>query len=300
MKPNIVPQRFGFLAGALLATLVAVSANAQHPIDIERGAAQGEYLKALADYDKMPKRIATSASSLAAAKSAWALSLPERATLEFDALLKDKTLNVSQRAQIFLSRGIIEYQEGRPQVAILYAEKAERNCEAAVSCGLKPKIRLLWGESLAELGSYGAAETKLIEAREGAGVQDKIEIAYRLGMCRLRLGKLADARGDFEQIPLNHERTPEAIRYLASIALDSGAYANAGFWLAKGRDEYPDSFLDSWVDYALLQVAVNTQDKKAVREIRVAATKKYPPSDPWFTLLDASAEAFEWTEARAQ
>jgi hypothetical protein len=82
------------------------------------------------------------------------------------------------------------------------------------------------------------------------------------------------------------------------IALDTGKMKSASFWLKKGRAEYPDSFLDSWVDYALLRIAMSENDQVAVREVRAAATKKYPPSDPWLNLLQAAAEGFEWARLK--
>lgn len=273
---------------------LASAAFAQHPIDVEQAAAHGEYLEALTDYDRMPKRISTTDATVAAAKSAWALSLPTRAITEFETALQDKKLAPGVRTQILLSRGIIEYQEGRYQVSNLYAEKALVSC--AVNCAERAKILLLWGEGLAQMGSNGAAETKYLEALNNATPEESPEIAFRLGVCRLRLGKTDDARASFERVPLKNERTPDAIRYLATTSLEQAEYSNASFWLKKGRAEYSDNFLDSWVDYALLQIAVHDRSKKDVREIREAANKKYPPSDPWITLMNASAEAFEWEE----
>ena len=98
--------------------------------------------------------------------------------------------------------------------------------------------------------------------------------------------------------PLSHERASSAVRYLAGIALDQKNFKDAGFWLARGQEEYGERFLDSWVDYALTQVAINEKNSDKVRTIRTAAAAKYPPSDPWVTMLNAAAEAFEWSQAK--
>ena len=59
-------------------------------------------------------------------------------------------------------------------------------------------------------------------------------------------------------------------------------------------------FLDSWVDYALLQVAINQGAADEVKSIQLEASKKYPPSDHWLNLLNAAAESFVWKMDKQQ
>jgi len=268
---------------------------AQHPIDVERSAAQAEYFKALVTFEKLPARRATSEAVIAAAKSAWALGLAERAIKEYDRALRDESLSPLQRARLLLSRGIIEYQEGRYQVAALFAEKGIKclNEESP----LKAQIWLLWAESLIKLNSYGAAEEKYLKAVSQAHSEEKGEIYFLLAQCQLRLGKLKEARLSFEQVPLSHDRAAAAMRHLAEIALEEGRFDQASFWLQKGREEFPNSFLDSWVDYALVQAAIYKNDRRRVEQLQKNAEQKYPPSDSWLVLLNAAAEAFYWSES---
>jgi len=281
--------------GVILAALWVWPLAAQHPIDVQRKAAQGEYLEALATYDRIPKRQITTAAMISAGKAAWALSLPERATLEFDQALQDKQLGKEPRARLLLSRGIIEYQEGHYQVAILYAEKTLRLLKQPSP--LQAKAWLLWGESLSQLKSYGAAEDKYEKALAGSLPSEQPEINYLLGICRMKLGRWEDARRNFEKVPLQHPRTPDSLRSLAEISLQAGRYAQAVFWLTRGRKDYPDHFLDSWVDYALVRAAAEMKDAKQVRQLQSEAQKKYPPSDHWLTLLNAAAESFNWQQS---
>jgi hypothetical protein len=287
----------------LAAQLVAARPGlAQHPVEVQRLAASGDYFVALTTFDKMPKRVATSQSILAAARSAWALGLSARALEEFDKALRDETLSEEDKARVHLSKGIIEFQEGRFQIASLHAEKSIVTLDAlekAEPSPLRAKAYLLWGDSLAKLTSFGEAEDKYIKALDDASPEDKPQIHYSLGKCRVQLSKYEQARENFENVPLNHELTPEAIRGLASIALDTGKFASAAFWLNKGRTDYPDNFLDSWVDYALMRIAVNQNSIQHVREIRQTAAKKYPPSDHWLVLLQAAAESFEWDQLQS-
>lgn len=286
----------------LLSQLIALrGAIAQHPIEVQRLAASGEYFVALTTYEKMPKRIATSESIVAAARSAWALGLASRAIEEFDRALRDEKLPEVEKARIYLSKGIIEYQEAHYQVATLHAERAVKIIQGLQSnepSPLRAKANLLWADSLTKLGSFGDAEEKYSNAIADGSQEDLPQMYFSRGKCRLQLGKYEDARKDFELVPLGHDLTADSIRNLASIALDTGKYTSAAFWLNKGRAEYADNFLDSWVDYALLRVAVSQDDVQSVRDLRSAAIKKYPPSDPWLTLLQAAAESYEWSKTQ--
>lgn len=268
-------------------------ASAQHPIDVQRKAAEGEYFHSLLAFEKMPKRKATTSARIAAGKSAWALGLTDRAIQEFDNALHDQTLDKVTRARLFLSRGIIEFQEERYQTALLYAQRAAAGLESGP---LRARIWLLWGQALSKTGSLGAAKEKLTQAYTEANKEDLAEIDYLLGDCALKLGQAEAARAHFESVPLNHERTPDAIRALAKIAIDSGNMESAKFWLRRGRSDFPDNFLDSWVDYALVQVAIKERDTAAVKSIVEQAQGRYAPSDFWLNMLNAAAETHRWQQ----
>ena len=280
------------LAALISCAMLSSSALAQHSIDVQRSAAEGSFFEALRLYEKMSKRKATVEAQIAAGNAAWGLGLPERAVREYDSALRSKELSAEERARVFLSRGILEYQEGRFQVAVLFAEKTIGKLPGPSP--LRSKAWLLWGESLSRLGSYGAAESKYLKALEEAKAEELPDIHYLLGKAQLRLGKTKEAQENFEKIPLHHERTPHAIRELAALAIESQSYEHAAFWLAKGRQDYPNRFLDSWVDFALVQVAIHKDDRKEVERLQEKATKKYPPSDHWLTLLNAAVDVFRW------
>lgn len=264
----------------------------QHSIDVQRSVAKEEFFEALKLYEKMPKRKATLDAVVAAARAAWALSLPDRAIEELELALRTEKIDPILKSRLFLSRGIIEYQEGRYQVALLYAEKATEGLDGGSP--LRARAWLLWGESLLKLDSFGKAETKFTNALEEVRPEEQAHVHYMLGVCQLKLGKIDQAREHFEQIPLDSDDTPMTIRYLAMIALDQGNYQQADFWLKRGRAEFPEAFLDSWVDYALTQAAVQLDNLEEVRVIQTEASQKYPPSDHWLTLLQAAVEAYEW------
>lgn len=267
-------------------------AYAQHPTEIERLASKGEYFKALATYEKMPKRISTAGAAIAAGKSAWALSLPDRAIEEFERALKDELLDEISRARIYLSRGIVEHQEERFQVSILYAEKAITILREGGP--LRSKAWMLWGENLSKLQSYGAAEDKYLKALEESSVEEKAGVLYALGLTQIKLGKNEEASKSFQQIPLKHESASLALRELAQIALYQNEPEQASFWLERGKSEYPEQFLDSWIDYVFVQAAILRNDAKSVTAIKEEANRKFAPSDEWLNLINAASEGFYW------
>ncbi|MCO6431759.1 MAG: tetratricopeptide repeat protein [Deltaproteobacteria bacterium] len=279
-------------AALIFGVLLTAPANAQHPIDVQRLSAKGEHFDALVAYQKLPKRRTTSEAVNAAARSAWALSLPKLAIEEFDKVLQDKNLDQVERARVYLSRGIIEFQEDRFQVAQLYAEKSLALLDEPSP--LRSKVWFLWGESLERLGQYGPAEEKYAKALEESLKEEKGDIYFSLGSCQLRLGKFEKARENFEQVPLRHDKTDIAMRRLAQLALQAGQHEQAEFWLIKGRSDYPESFLDSWVDYAMLKIAIKKNDRQQAEEVTERARKQYPPSDPWLVLLESVYAQYRW------
>ena len=56
----------------------------------------------------------------------------------------------------------------------------------------------------------------------------------------MKLGDLKAAQASFEQIPLDHERASTSIRHLAQIAFDTENIEHAGFWLSRGRSDFPE------------------------------------------------------------
>lgn len=300
-----IEVRLGGLATLLTLTLVAFicvftaysNAEAQHPIDVQRASTSGEHFKALTTYLLLPTRRLTNDTRVAAAKSSWALGLHRLATEEIDGLLRDKTIDGDERARLTFMRGVIDYQEERYQEARLYAEKAISLLKGPSP--LRARAHLLWGQAAMRMKVYGGAEEHLRIAFEEADNSDLPEVNYSLGEVQMRLGKLPDAESHFKAIPMDHDRTPMAVRHLAAIALESSDLDKAKFWLDKGRSEFPEAFIDSWADYGAVQVAITRGDMYTARLTTEAAVKKYPPSDPWLLLMQASLEKGEW-DRRAQ
>lgn len=280
---------------------VAPIVYAQHPIDIQRASAAGEHFQAIVFAEKMPKRVATYDSSIALAKSAWALGLNQRALEEFDRILRSYNLGAEEKARIQVSKAILVFQEGRFQEAALHAEQAIREIGQSDSLvALRSKAHFVLAESFSKQDALGRAEEHYALALQGALPSEQPQIHYSLGALQLKLGKFDAAKTHFEQIPVNHDLTPRAIRGLAEVHLELGRPEAVTFWLSKARKEYPDHFLDSWVDYALMRSAIQQGHAEEVQTLREQVANRLPPSDPWVVLLNAAAEAHEWSRRQKE
>ncbi len=271
--------------------------SAQHPVDVQKASANGEHFKALATYLLIPSRRMNVETRVAAARSAWALGLHRQAADELDIVLREKTIDPDERARLTFMRGVIDYQEEQYQEAALYSEKTISLLKTPSP--LRARAYLLWGQAFMRMKSYGAAEERFKRALPEADSTDVPEIHYALGEVQIRLGKLLEAEEHMKAIPMDNDRTPFAVRNLASIALETEQNERAKFWLQKGRSEFPEAFLDSWAEYGLLKVALADGDLLTARQLVEGAVKQYAPSDPWLLLMQATIEKSEW-ERRAQ
>lgn len=287
----------------LLSLLIFASvAICQTPSDIEKLASEGDYFHAMVKFEALPRKKQTTDALIAAGRSAWALSLPKLAIERLEAALAKADLDgsvvaPSERARVMLYRGIIEYQEDRFQTAVAYAERAIQSLDEPST--LRAKALLLQGEALEQQSMFANAEKKLVQAMAEGSQQDLPNIAFALARTQRKLGKNDDAIEVLKSVPIDHERAHEALRLIADILFSQGKDSDGAFWLAKGKELFPDSFVDSWVSYGLLRGAIANKNTDQVIEISKNAASRYAPSDYWFTLLDALAESYLWTGAQS-
>ena len=271
---------------------------AEEPISVQLLASRGEYYQALLTYEKLPKRKVTVDSKIAAARAAWALNLHDRATELFDQALESPTLSGTDRARIYLSRGIIELQQEHYQMASLLGKKAAEQLQEEGP--LKAKIQLLIGQAQFNLKNYGDAYAVLSSSVGSSDGDDEGEAQFLLGQCALSLNRLEDAETHFRAVPYGHERTAATFKKLAEVNLQLARPEKVKFWIEKGQKEYPDQFIDSWSEYALLESAIGMNDVEKMRVIRTEANQKYTPSDFWLSLINAATENKEWQLRRGE
>ncbi|MEY4669758.1 MAG: hypothetical protein RL518_2457 [Pseudomonadota bacterium] len=280
------------LVSAVIVLALPCQARAQHAAEVQKLSADGEHMKALVMYELLPQKKLVSETRIAAAKSAWALGLNRQAAEGFDAILRDPSIAGDIRTRLILSRGVIEYQEERYQEAALYAEKAISYMRESVP--LRGRAYLLWGQSLLRTGAFVSAHDKFEKALADVQPQDRAEAHFAIGLVDLKLARYAEAQKNLEAIPMDHVRTPVAVRMLAAISLETNQFERAKFWIEKGKTDHPEAFVDSWGDYGLVQAALARQDLDEARRITDSAQKQFAPSDSWLILMQASLEIAEW------
>ncbi|MEN9845751.1 MAG: hypothetical protein RIS36_898 [Pseudomonadota bacterium] len=284
--------RLPLVLAVIQALVMPALAVAQHAAEVQRLSADGEHMKALAMYELLPNKKLVTETRIAAAKSAWALGLNRQAAEGFDTVLRDPSISQDIRTRLILSRGVIEYQEERYQEAALYAEKAISSMRESVP--LRGRAYLLWGQSLLRTGAYVSAHEKFEKALGDVQPQDRPEAHFALGLVDLKLARYAEAQKNLEAIPMDHPRTPVAVRMLAGISLETHQYDRVKFWVEKGKVDYPEAFVDSWGDYGLVQAAIARGDLDEARRVTEIAQKQFAPSDSWIILMQASLEVAEW------
>ncbi|NBW41188.1 hypothetical protein EBR25_09330 [bacterium] len=281
-----------FLSIILALLVLTDRSQAQHPIDIQKLTASGHYYEALVLFEKLPERRVTPEAIESAARSAWGLSLLDKATSYLDQLLREESLSNEKRAKILSMRAMIELHGKKPRVAILFGERAQELLPSATE--LRGSILMLLGDAHSALDQFGAARGFYLQAFDEVSEELIADTAFRIAEVERHLGNLEEAISFYRKVPVSHERAPEAMRALSEVALQLKDYGGVRVWLTKGRELYPDYFLDSWVEYALGRSAFELDEIRALKKIRQAAAEKYPLSDSWITLLNALAESAEW------
>lgn len=276
----------------------SVIAHAEHPVTVEQRYAAGDYLQALATYQRIPERVRTTASIVAAARSAVALSAsPQAISLIQQGLLRPD-LGEEDRARLHVLRVIVEFQESRYHAAATLLGQAEPLLQKFPL--VHAQALLLWGDVLSAHGQKAAAEQKYQMASTLNFAEFQDEIAYRLGMIQAELGKRELALESLQKVSVTSERAPRTIQMLAQLSYDLGRHEDVAFWIAKGKSDYPDAFVNSWNDYALVTGALTLHKPVEAEEHSVRARATFPPSDPWITLLNGALEAYRWVASQKQ
>ncbi|MGI6680618.1 MAG: tetratricopeptide repeat protein [Bdellovibrionota bacterium] len=268
---------------------------AQHPIDVQKNANNKEYYKAMISFEKLPKQKINKNVLTSAAKSAWALSLPDVAVELFDKILENDDITNKEKATIYLYKGIIDFQEEKYSSSQVYAQKA-LELSGDDTNSLKSACLKLIGDNLFNLKLYGKAKEKYTEALKYAKPFETSSIYLQRGITSFYLGSFTEAQNDLKKVSMDNEDAPLAVRLVMKILLDKKDFNNLKKWLAVSNEEFPNEFIDSWVDYAKVKVAINDKDKKTAIKILDEAKEKFPQSDLWINLASASLETFLWEQ----
>ena len=310
MRSSFNKNIYTFILLNLYVYIFISSAVAQNSIDVQRLSSKGDHFKAILNYVKIPKNKVSIESVIAASRSYWALGLIDKALKEFEKVSREENLNSNLIFETLFSRAIINFQEGRYELSSILSENTIENLpEPSLT---RAKAWFLWGESLFNQKYAGKSVDKYIHAIEEASssiqnnsIQNNSgkdldfaddsginEMYFSLGKAYLDLGNIDDARTTLLKIRKNSEKYPLSLRLLAKLSIDSKQFEDAKKFLEEGKNNYTDNFIDSWVDYGDLQIAISNKDNLAVNEIIKKANEKYSPSDDWLAIINGTSELF--------
>ena len=285
-----------FFTIATLLNLICVSNSlAEHPINVQKNAINKEYYKAMVSFERLPRQKLNKEVLLSAAQSAWALSLPDTAIELFDKILDDKNISNKEKAKIYLYKGIIDFQEGKYSTSQIFAKKA-LSFSNDISESLKSAALKLLGDSYFKLKLYGEAKREYIKALKYADNNQQPSIYLQKGMAEFYLGSFDEAQKDLQKVSMDNEDAPLAIKLLMKILLEKKDYQKLKKWIEVLNTEFPNEFIDSWIDYAKVKVAISEDNKREALKVLEFAKDKYPESDSWINLARASLETYLWNK----
>lgn len=287
-------KRF-FTIAAVLNLICVSNSLAEHPINVQKNAINKEYYKAMVSFERLPRQKLNKEVLLSAAQSAWALSLPDTAIELFDKILDDKNISNKEKAKIYLYKGIIDFQEGKYSISQIFAKKA-LSFSNDISESLKSAALKLLGDSYFKLKLYGEAKREYIEALKYADNNQQPSIYLQKGMAEFYLGSFDESQKDLQKVSMDNEDAPLAIKLLMKILLEKKDYQKLKKWIEVLNIEFPDEFIDSWIDYAKVKVAISEDNKREALKVLEFAKDKYPESDSWINLARASLETYLWNK----
>ena len=285
-----------FFTIATLLNLIFVSNSlAEHPINVQKNAINKEYYKAMVSFEKLPRQKLNKDVLLSAAQSAWALSLPNEAIELFDKILDDPNTSNKEKAKIYIYKGIIDFQEGKYSTSQIFAKKA-LSFKENISESLKSAALKLLGDSYFKLKLFGEAKKEYVKALKCADNNQKPSIYLQKGMSEFYLGSFDDAQKDLQKVSMDNEDAPLAIKLLMKILLEKKDYQKLKKWIEVSNTEFPNEFIDSWIEYAKVKIAISENNKREALKILESAKEKYPESDSWINLARASLETYLWNK----
>lgn len=290
-------QCLWFSLGLLCLLGLSTTAVAQHPQELEALVSQQRFYEVAVTSRQLARRRITDRQDLAIARSEWALSLPQAAAARFAAIAESPILTQQEREEAFLAQVVIALQEENFQKVVELVDRMSQT--SGLSSEAQSKAQLLQGEALLRLEETERACTILATSLESLPVPQKGDAALLLGKCERLNGRLNEARTSFELVPIDHPGAGEAVHNLIQIALQQRDIKRTRYWVQKGREQFPEVVAESWTRYILGLLAISEQDVGSLSELLREGEKTASPSDHWYLLLQAAAEAFLFVKGRS-
>ena len=243
---------------------------------------QGRHYEALIQYLEDPEL--SFLEKIHASRSAWALGLADEARNLSDELLEDERLTGIERAQVFLARAILEFQEGAYGVARAFAED---EVEILDPSNFRAQFWLLIAESYTYEGKHSKAERFYQMAVDDATGEPRYEASYLLGKCRIALGNIERARYSFISIEKQSRFAHLALKELLALTYQQQEYDAVLEWIEEARAYHPSEFNDAKSLYyyisSLISLGKFARADTELREFR----RLHGDSNNWLSLARA-------------
>ncbi len=277
--------------GVFPTTVVAqVSTGTGVPIVEETGESlstlskRGEHFEALRKYYEGKDFVFSLTDTIFAARSAWALGLPQQAREIWDQVFANSALANPERVREILARSIMELQEGNYETSRSLAEEAVYDLE---SSDARSQLFLVIAESLNDQGTLKRAESFYQKAALEGSKSSRGEAQFLLGQCQLKQGLAEQARYSFTAVPTESSFAPGALRKLSEIDLQEKEYESVLTWIEEGEERYPSEFDEASIYHAkitaLLELGRFDQAQQALEKLR----SRYSENNSWFILAHA-------------
>ena len=275
------------VASSLLITLIPTfTFGAEGLLSIRQLSTAGRHLEAVREASS--RSDLTLSDRLAAAKSAWALGLIDKARLFWDDSLADPRFRGADRSRELLGRAILELQEGNYTEANTHAERATRLLPPSE---LRAQLWILIGESLTAQGAIRQGMEYFERAAKEAGGRTRSDALFQLGESEFRSGLLDKARYRYVEVDESSPQGEDALKRLAEIDFMQRNFSGVLTWIKEGRDRFPERFGESWVYYAAISASLALGQEESAAEELDRFGVKYTERDPWYALAAAAYEA---------
>lgn len=250
-------------------------------------AAHGNHFDALVTMLRNEKEPSL-ADKLAAARSAWALGLVDRARGWWEEVFAERSFRDQERYRAMLARAIMELQERHFEDARSIAEQAAQQVGPSE---IRAQLWLLIAEALKEQHALSVAERYYQRALEEGSREVKNEARFLLGECQMQLGMMNEARYSFTGVESDSPFTVQSLHRLVEIDLQQRNYEGVLTWVTEGRENFPTEFREGAMTYAEISALTELgRLADAERELNEFKGRENDGS-PWRALADAAVEA---------
>ncbi len=272
--------------------LFVPSVLAESPSAIQQMSADGDHYRAMVAWERSSKRQMTPQAILAAAESSWALGLEAQALDLVSKAVATGQLTKREHARALIMQAVVHRQRGEFDLSYLRASHAREQVTQDDPFAVRAGVILV--DVLIEQRKYEQARILAKQTKVYAEPDLKAELTFKEAQAARAREDESGARTLLLEIPRNHGRAAETLRLLSELAVSRGDFNEAKLFLERGREDFPDKFLDSWTLYQLAKASAEMGERNKAEDYIVELQRSFPESDPWRVVAIAYMEQKAW------